>query len=282
MIQILGVDAASRHTGLALVSLSPTGELAYVGHKAWVDKALIHNTDERVRRTRRLYEDTRAFLTKARVTLAVVEAGFSGRNLRTGLALSAARTATQLALSLACVPQVEVAPMTVKKYVAGHGGASKDDVKCAVLARLNLAESSVSDDVTDALSLAIYGLVALSSIGIVCDRGHLSFDPTRCISLSQMSNAVDVEEDTLRRWFASTWAFQPDLFEDSDGVTFLPRASWTLWKEFVILRKSGVMFEERPPSAMTKFLATVDAPPTRRRRAREKTPSTSKGKGAGQ
>ena len=87
---------------------------------------------------------------------AAMETPFMGRNAQTALKLSMAQAALSLGLS-ACRPGLVIGrypPATVKKVVAGHGRADKEEVCQAVIAHLGLGERPASSDASDALAVA--------------------------------------------------------------------------------------------------------------------------------
>ena len=90
---------------------------------------------------------------EVRPDFVAIETPFVSRNVKTALAVGQAQAAAMIAA--AGVPVSLYAPSEVKKAVADHGGASKDQVREMTRALLGIAEPMESADAADALAVAI-------------------------------------------------------------------------------------------------------------------------------
>lgn len=148
-VRILGIDAALRVTGLGAVECAggacralESGVVANPASRPMAD-CLVH-----------LRRGVAECLARVRPGAVALEGVFYCRNVRTSIALGAARGAVLIACAEAGVPVYEYAPRDVKRAVTGRGGAEKDQVARMVTAMLGLT-GTPGDDETDALALAV-------------------------------------------------------------------------------------------------------------------------------
>lgn len=81
------------------------------------------------------------------------------KNLKTAISVAEARGVVLLAAAENNLPVMEYAPNTVKSTVAGSGSAGKSEVDRMVSLLLKINTAAFKDDTTDALAVAITGLV---------------------------------------------------------------------------------------------------------------------------
>ncbi len=148
-VRILGIDAALRVTGLGAVEVAggacralEYGVVANPASRSMAD-CLVH-----------LRQGVADIIGRVRPAAIALEGIFYCRNVRTSIALGAARGAVLIACSEAGLPVYEYAPRDVKRAVTGRGGAEKDQVARMVTAMLGLAEPPCAD-ASDALALAV-------------------------------------------------------------------------------------------------------------------------------
>jgi len=110
-----------------------------------------------------LHTGIRAVLDRFQPAQVAIEEAFAGRNIRSALRLGEARAACMLAAAGDGLPVHEIPPALVKKAVAGHGRASKDGVRDAVLRALTEVPEIPSYDAADALALALCAIRRLDS-----------------------------------------------------------------------------------------------------------------------
>lgn len=147
---VLGIDPGTYSMGLGAVeraddrfaarlaaALSPPRSASLAERLAWLH--------ERLERTiRELKPDCVA-----------IETPFVSRNVKAALAVGQAQAAAMIAAAANGVPVATYAPSEVKKAVADHGGASKEQVQEMARATLGLSAPPQPADVADALAVAI-------------------------------------------------------------------------------------------------------------------------------
>ena len=110
-------------------------------------------------RLRIIYDGVHDILVKHTPDLLVLEDLYTEYKFpRTALLMAHARGMVCLAAAQCGVPVLALAPAEVKRAVAFHGAASKEQVQRAVGRLLNLAEPPHPSHVADALALAWTGL----------------------------------------------------------------------------------------------------------------------------
>jgi crossover junction endodeoxyribonuclease RuvC len=103
----------------------------------------------------RLQQELGALVARLRPTCAAVESPFHGVNARSAFQLAQARGVVLAALAGAGVEIAEYSPATVKKAVTGNGRAPKAQVRSMVGRLLSRPGLDVSDDLADALAVAL-------------------------------------------------------------------------------------------------------------------------------
>jgi crossover junction endodeoxyribonuclease RuvC len=98
-------------------------------------------------------------IAKYKPEAAAIEKLFFCNNVKTGIQVGEARGVAILAAARHHLPIVEFTPLEVKQAVSGYGRASKTQVERMVKTILNLRVTPRPDDVTDALAIAICGLM---------------------------------------------------------------------------------------------------------------------------
>jgi crossover junction endodeoxyribonuclease RuvC len=147
--RILGIDTALRVTGLGAVEASGGActaiEYGVVVNppKRPVADCLVH-----------LRREIAAAITRVKPSVVAIEGVFYCRNVRTAIALGAARGAALIACAEAELPVFEYSPREVKQSITGRGGAEKEQVGRMVAAMLGLP-APAPEDAADALALAI-------------------------------------------------------------------------------------------------------------------------------
>ncbi len=102
-----------------------------------------------------LLGDLRRLLGWLRPEVVVVERVLFQTNARTAMGVGQASGLALAAAAEAGVPVVQYSPNEVKQAVAGHGGASKEQVQQMVQVLLGLPERPRPADRADALALAV-------------------------------------------------------------------------------------------------------------------------------
>ncbi len=109
----------------------------------------------RAERLHHIHEQVRALIEEHRPNELALEEPYVAKNARSALAIGEARAAVQIAAAGHATPVFEYPPATIKASVAGHGGASKEQVQAMVALQLGLAEAPTPLDAADALAIAL-------------------------------------------------------------------------------------------------------------------------------
>lgn len=165
--RVLGIDPGSRVTGWGVVERAG-GELRVVAFGTFrlgdgpmpARLVAIHSGIETLLAT----HSPGAF---------AIEEAFVGQNVRAAIRLAEARSVGLLAAETAGCPISEVPPTLVKKSVTGHGRASKDVVRSAVMHLLRWEEDAPPPayDASDALAVALCVLLRSGARASLIPRG---------------------------------------------------------------------------------------------------------------
>jgi len=149
-MRILGVDPGTRIMGYGVLDLkgSLLEPVAYglIRTSAKADLPA---------RLRTIFEGLREVIRRTRPDTAAVESVFHGRNTASLIKVGEARGVILLAAEMEGVDVVSYSPAEVKKAVTSRGNARKEQVRAMVLALLGAGIEAETDDVTDALAVAI-------------------------------------------------------------------------------------------------------------------------------
>lgn len=149
-MRILGIDPGSRYCGYGVVERTGPGRVRYV------ECGVLEPVRSR-RLSSRLVEiaaGLREVIAELAPRAVAVEGVFHGVNARSALQLGHSRGVALLAAGEAALEVFEYAPATVKRCVAGHGAASKQQVQAMVRALCSLKRAPRLD-ASDALAVAI-------------------------------------------------------------------------------------------------------------------------------
>ena len=157
--RVLGIDPGSRVTGWGVVERR-AGQLRLVAHGT-----LRLGEDAAAARLGRIHKGVTSLLAEHEPQAFAIEEAFLGRNVRSMMRLAEARAVAILAAEVALCPIHEVPPALVKKSVTGHGRASKDAVRAAVMTLLSWDPDAAPPayDASDALAISLCVLLRLSS-----------------------------------------------------------------------------------------------------------------------
>lgn len=147
--RLLGIDPGSRVTGWGVLERGVHGLVRVASGTVRLD------TDATLSaRLVRIHEAVGELLEAHGPVAVGLEEAFVGMNVRSAIKLAEARAACLLAIEQAGLPVHEVPPALVKKAVTGHGRASKETVRRAVMTALGLDEAPAYD-AADALAIAL-------------------------------------------------------------------------------------------------------------------------------
>lgn len=147
--RILGIDPGSRATGYAVVESD-----------GQVSRAIEHGvirlpgSESLALRLAKLHAALVEVVARTRPTEVAIEEVFTARNARSALVLGHARGVLLLAASTAECEIHEYTARTVKKAVAGYGGADKQQV-CSMVKMLLGLRKTPPQDAADALAIAL-------------------------------------------------------------------------------------------------------------------------------
>lgn len=150
--RIIGLDVALRCTGWGIIDVRRTPF-----RMSAVDCGIVRNEAKLPLSAclRNLAAAIRDLSAQYHPDLAVIEGGFYCKNVRTATVLGSARGAVIAMLADADIPVFEYAPRKIKQTICGFGNASKQQVALLVAQFLDIQVSSISNDATDALAMAL-------------------------------------------------------------------------------------------------------------------------------
>ena len=166
MPKILGIDPGTRVLGFALIGAT---KLQPRSPKDWsVLDVGVMKTSANLSMPLRLGEIHNALfdlIGELQPTMVAIEKAFHGVNAATAIKLGEARGSIIAAVGRHSLPMTEITPAQVKRLVAGHGAATKEQVYQALQALLGFDKGRLPHDASDALAIAfVAGLTALSPI----------------------------------------------------------------------------------------------------------------------
>ncbi|HZU27975.1 MAG TPA: crossover junction endodeoxyribonuclease RuvC [Bryobacteraceae bacterium] len=149
-MRVLGIDCGTEHTGWGVVS-SDGRTHRVLGH------GVIRTSprDPLEARLRVIAASLRSILADHRPDAAAVEEVFYSQNVRTALKLAHVRGVALLAVAEARIALGEYSPLEVKTSVVGYGRAEKHQVARMVRTLTGFDGELESEDVSDALAVAI-------------------------------------------------------------------------------------------------------------------------------
>ena len=155
-MRFLGIDPGLRLTGYGCVD-GRAAEPALV--EAGVFRLAAERNGERVPIADRLVElhrDLADLLRRLRPDAVAVEAVFAHyKHPATAIAMGHARGVILLCIRTAGLRLIELKPNEIKKFLTGHGHASKEQMQGAVQGRLRLVAPPEPPDVADAIAMAL-------------------------------------------------------------------------------------------------------------------------------
>lgn len=157
-MRILGIDCGTERTGWGVISSD--------GRK---HRVLAHGVirtsakDPLENRLREIAGALRLILAEHQPEAAAVEEVFYSQNVRTALKLAHVRGVALLAIAEARVALGEYSPLEVKNSVVGYGRAEKHQVGRMVRVLTGLEQEMETEDVSDAIAVAICHATCLGS-----------------------------------------------------------------------------------------------------------------------
>lgn len=157
--RVLGIDPGSRVTGWGVVERRQ-GQLCLVAHGT-----LRLGEGPVSERLAQIHQAIGSLVCEHEPGAFAIEEAFLGRNVRSMMRLAEARAVSILAAELNSVQIHEVPPSLVKKSVTGHGRASKEAVRAAVMQLLGWEQDAAPPafDASDALAIGLCVLLRLGA-----------------------------------------------------------------------------------------------------------------------
>ncbi|MBI2922033.1 MAG: crossover junction endodeoxyribonuclease RuvC [Planctomycetes bacterium] len=146
--RVLGIDPGTLRVGWAVVTKSGNTFRAL----AW---GVIRARGPLTGRLLQIYDGLTAVAREHRPHVLALEDVFYGKDIRAMEKIGEGRAIAKLVAAQCGMPVSEYPPATVKKSVAGHGGASKEAVSRMIVAAFGLSETPRPADVSDALALGL-------------------------------------------------------------------------------------------------------------------------------
>lgn len=154
-MRIVGIDPGSRYTGYGIIDTDGQ-DFEHVAS----GRINATSGDSFAHRLQIIYGGLQTVLDDYPVDAAAVETIFTAHNVRSTIKLGQARGVALLAIHHVDLDIHEYSPAEIKKNVAGHGRATKQQIKKMVEMRLDF-RGRLSEDAADALAVALcYGQVA--------------------------------------------------------------------------------------------------------------------------
>ena len=151
--RVMGIDPGSVHTGVTVLQPQPDKF-----PMRWLTRELTSTNPDPLEAAVQQHEMLRAILDDLNPRLCIIEDfAFAGRGNRT-VDVAIVQTCLRLTLRAHGVRFVAVSPSTMKKFVLGHGKATKAQVIKAIAKRWEFGTKS--DHIADAYGLAMIGIGA--------------------------------------------------------------------------------------------------------------------------
>ena len=149
-MRILGVDPGTRIVGYGVLDVN--GNLFEPVASGVIRTS---RTGDLSQRLREIWDGIREVIKRTHPDVAAVEAVFHGRNTSSLIKIGEARGVILLAAASAGIPAKSYSPAEVKKAVTGRGNARKEQVRHMVGIICGRIIEAETDDVTDAMAVAI-------------------------------------------------------------------------------------------------------------------------------
>jgi len=147
--RILGIDPGSRVTGYAVLEYKDRHFEALC-----CDIIRLTGTEDPFDRLRLLYSETAKLISDYRPDSCAIETPVYGKDPSAMLKLGRAQAAIIMSVLHKDIPLFEYYPKAVKKAITGTGNARKDQVAYMLQKLIQIPQSTLTSDATDALAVA--------------------------------------------------------------------------------------------------------------------------------
>ena len=149
-MRILGIDPGLTKTGFGIIDINNE-------NLKLVDYGIIKpkNKDKLEKRLLTIFEDILEIINKYNPTIICIEEVFYGKNFKSALLLGQARGAAMVSAAAKNLNIFEYSAKKIKQSVTGNGNANKEQVKFMVNSILNIKNSNIPLDASDALAIAL-------------------------------------------------------------------------------------------------------------------------------
>ncbi|MBQ0015685.1 MAG: crossover junction endodeoxyribonuclease RuvC [Bacteroidales bacterium] len=145
---ILGVDPGTRILGYSLLQTDPKPQMVLM------DVLYLKNMEDYNLRIRTVFDSMCSVIDQYHPSHLSIEAPFFGKNVQSMLKLGRAQGVTIAAAMSRNMTFSEYEPATIKQYITGSGGATKEQVLAMLQAHLGVDLQPRYLDATDALAAA--------------------------------------------------------------------------------------------------------------------------------
>jgi len=149
----IGIDPGIERVGIGIISQEKQS-YKLIFKKLIKTSSKQSNAD----RIKNIFDELNTILESHKIDSASVEKLYFAKNVKTAMVVSEVRGVILLALRLKNIPIFEYTPLQVKQALVGYGRATKNQVQEFVKLMLGLDKVPDSDDVADALAIAIIHL----------------------------------------------------------------------------------------------------------------------------
>lgn len=149
-MKILGIDPGTRLVGYGVIKVKGTSMSPLVGGVLRTNPA-----DPLHRKLHTIFENVREVIQRSGPDIIAVEEVFYGKNVSSLVKIGEARGAILAACASEGREVVGYTPAQVKKAITGNGRAQKSQVRAMVEVFLGKGLKLETDDVSDALAIAI-------------------------------------------------------------------------------------------------------------------------------
>lgn len=155
---IFGVDPGTIITGYGIIK-SFKNEITHL--RSGIIKP--YPKEELSEKLKYIYSQLNLEVLKYKPDIFCIETAFYGKNVQSAMKIGYVRGVAMLVASINNIICVEYSPREIKKAVVGNGSASKEQVQYMIKNLLNLDDSKLKFDETDALAVSICHSIKINS-----------------------------------------------------------------------------------------------------------------------